>query len=139
MLANGAKLEFKKKSESGNTYTKLLGLKEIPEMGIDMEKVENSHLESEVKFYEMGIGDAGDMVYKFMYDNTGVDSPYRILRKAQEDGEVLSFRETLKDGTTSSFDGYASVKRTGGGVNGVIDFDLTIAISSNIVIVDPTV
>ena len=33
MLANGAKLEFKSKTVT--TYTKLKGLKEIPEIGVD--------------------------------------------------------------------------------------------------------
>ena len=41
MLANGAKLGYKKKGASGD-YTDLTGLKEIPELGEDPEKVENS-------------------------------------------------------------------------------------------------
>ena len=138
MLANGATLEYKKKSETSGTYTKLEGLKEIPEVGMDPEKVENTCLEDSVKQYEMGIGDAGDMTYKFKYDNTKDSSPYRVMRAAQDAGEVLSFKETLKDGTTTTFDGQVSVKRTGGGVNGVIEFNLNIALQSNLTITDPT-
>lgn len=33
MLANGAKLGYKKKSEASSTYKDLPGLKEIPELG----------------------------------------------------------------------------------------------------------
>lgn len=135
MLANGATLEFKKAGES--TYTKLLGLKELPEMGIDLEKVENTTLDDEMKQYEMGIGDAGDITYKFKYDNSTASSPYRLMRAAQESGEVLSFKETLKDGTTTSFDGQVSVKRTGGGVNGVIEFNLNIALKGSFAYTDP--
>lgn len=40
MLANGATLEYKKKGAT--TFTKLSGLKEIPEIGVDPEKVELS-------------------------------------------------------------------------------------------------
>lgn len=54
MLANGATLEYKKKSATESTYTKLKGLKEIPEMGVDPEKVENTDLDDTVKQYEMG-------------------------------------------------------------------------------------
>ena len=45
MLANGSKLGYRKHSGSdeGN-YTDLPGLKEIPEMGIEPEKVENTCL-----------------------------------------------------------------------------------------------
>lgn len=135
MLANGATLEYKKKGES--QFTKLPGLKEIPEMGTDPEKVENTCLEDKNKQYEMGIGDPGDIVYKFKYDNTSENSPYRLMRKAQENGDVLEFKETLKDGTTTSFSGQVNVKRTGGGVNGVIEFNLSIALSSDLTITDP--
>ncbi len=137
MLANGATLEYKEKGAEQATYTKLQGLKEIPEMGSDPEKVENTTLDDTLKQYEMGIGDAGDMTYKFKYDNMAADSPYRLMRKAQEDGKVLTFKETLKDGTTTEFDGQVSVKRTGGGVNGVIEFNLNIALQSNLTITDP--
>lgn len=137
MLANGATLAYKKKSESTSAFKTLKGLKELPEMGTDPEKVDNTTLEDTVKQYEMGIGDPGDVVYKFKYDNTSSDSPYRLMRAAQESGEVLTFKETLKDGTTTTFDGQVSVKRTGGGVNGVIEFNLSIALQSNLTIQDP--
>ena len=137
MLANGATLEYKTKS--GSSFIKLKGLKEIPEIGVDPEKVENTDLEDTQKVYEMGIGDPGDITYKFKYDNTENDSPYRVLRDYESTGEVLSFKETLKDGTTTEFSGQVSLKRTGGGVNGVIEFNLNIAVSSAFEITDPTV
>ena len=137
MLANGAKLEYK--GGSVQSFTKLEGLKEIPEMGSDPEKVENTTLDDTTKQYEMGIGDPGDIVYKFKYDNTSENSPYRLMRAAQEAGTVLDFQETLIDGTTTEFSGQVSVKRTGGGVNGVIEFDLSIALSSGLEITDPSV
>ncbi len=137
MLANGATLEFK--SKSVGDFTKLKGLKEIPEIGVDPEKVENTDLEDTQKVYEMGIGDPGDITYKFKYDNTSTDSPYRTLRAYETSGEVLSFKETLKDGTTTEFSGQISLKRTGGGVNGVIEFNLNIALASSFKITDPKV
>lgn len=136
MLANGAKLGYKK--PGGSTFTDLPGLKEIPEMGIEPEKVENSCLSDKNKQYENGIGDAGDLTYKFKYDNSKADCPYRIMRGAQESGEILSFQEKLVDGTTTEFDGQVSVKRTGGGVNGVIDFNLAISLQSDLKYTDPT-
>lgn len=137
MLANGAKLGFKK--SGGASFTDLPGLKEIPEMGIEPEKVENTCLTDKNKQYENGIGDPGDLVYKFRYENTKEDSPYRVMRKAQDSGEVLDFQETLIDGTTTEFSGQVSVKRTGGGVNGVVEFNLSIALQSELAVNDPTV
>lgn len=135
MLANGAKLGYKK--SGGATFTDLPGLKEIPEMGIEPEKVENTCLTDKNKQYENGIGDAGDITYKFKYDNSKADCPYRVMRAAQDSGEVLSFQETLFDGTTTEFDGQVSVKRTGGGVNGVIEFNLAISLQSDLKVTDP--
>lgn len=135
MLANGAKLGFKK--SGGSSFTDLPGLKEIPEMGIEPEKVENTCLTDKNKQYENGIGDPGDLVYKFRYENTKEDSPYRVMRKAQDSGEVLDFQETLIDGTTTEFSGQVSVKRTGGGVNGVVEFNLSIALQSELKVTDP--
>ena len=48
-----------------------------------------------------------------------------------------SIKETMKDGTTTEFDAEVSVKRTGGAVNGVIDFELTVFVQSDLKITDP--
>ena len=113
MLANGAKLGYKKKSEASSAYKDLPGLKEIPELGSEPEKVENTTLTDPHKMYELGIGDLPDMVYKYKYDNTKADSPYRVMRQAAEDKEVLSFEESDIDGTKIQYDAQVSVKRTG--------------------------
>lgn len=136
MLANGATLEYKEKGATGE-YTELLGLKEIPDCGVEPEKVENTDLKAKNKQYENGIGDLGDMKYKFKYDNTTASSPYRLMRAAQDANKVLSFRETLNDGTITEFDAQVSVKRTGGGVNGVIECEVTMSVQSDLDITDP--
>lgn len=136
MLANGAKLGYKKKD--GSTFTDLPGLKEIPEVGVEPEKVDNTCLTDPHKKYEMGIGDLPEMTYKFRYDNTKVDSPYRVMRKAQESMEVLTFQDKAIDGTTIEYDAQVTVKRTGGGVNGAIEFDLTMIVQSDLKYTDPT-
>ena len=91
MLANGTKLGYSKTAPSGSStsYTDLPGLKEIPDVGTDPEKVDNTVLTDKHKVYEKGIGDLPEMTYKFKYDNTKADSPYRTLRKADQDGTVL--------------------------------------------------
>ena len=136
MLANGAKLGYKKKGTEGE-YKDLPGLKEIPDIGVEPEKVENTCLTDKHKKYEKGIGDLPDMVYKFRYENDDANSSFRILKTAQESDEVLSFQETDPDGTIITFDSQVSVKRTGGGVNGAIDFEATMIVQSDIEYTDP--
>lgn len=133
MLANGIKLAF---SKTKGDYQNLLGLKEVPEFGIEPEKVENTTLADKVKKYEFGIGDAGELEYKFAYDNTTATSPYRVLRNAADNKEKLYFEQTYPDNTKVTFEGQVSVKLGGGGVNSVIEFTLKIALQSELTFVD---
>lgn len=139
MLANGTTLGYRKHTDSGSSaaYTDLAGLKEIPEVGTELEKVDNTDLSNSHKIYENGIGDLPDMVYKFKYDNTKANSPYRVMRDAAAKKEVWDFREKTKDGTVTEFTAQFSLKRTGGGVNGVIEFEVTMAVQSEIKQTDP--
>lgn len=133
MLANGITLSY---GETEGSYTKLVGLKEVPEFGIEPEKVENTTLADKVKKYEFGIGDAGELEYKFAYDNTTTTSPWRVLRKAADDKKKLFFKQAYPDGTEVTFEGQVSVKLGGGGVNSVIDFTLKIALQSELAFKD---
>jgi len=133
MLANGIKLAF---SETKGNYQNLVGLKEVPEFGIEPEKVENTTLADTVKKYEFGIGDAGELEYKFAYNNSSATAPYRILRNAADNKTKLFFEQTYPDNTKVHFEGQVSVKLGGGGVNAVIEFTLKIALQSELEFVD---
>lgn len=133
MLANGIKLAY---GTAKGTYTDLVGLKEVPEFGIEPEKVENTTLEDKVKKYEFGIGDAGELEYKFAYKNDGASAPYRVLRTAADNKTKLFFEQTYPDNTKVKFEGQVSVKLGGGGVNSVIEFTLKIALQSELEFTD---
>lgn len=135
MLANGIKLGYKVTPES--TFTELTGLKEVPEMGSDPEKVENTTLADTVKQYEYGIGDYGDLEFIFKYENKTATSPYRVLRALQEAKTAVDFEETFPDGTTFVWKAQVNVKVSGGGVNDPVDFTLTMALQSEITVTDP--
>ena len=139
MLANGATLGYRKHTSGENSaaYTDLPGLKEIPEVGVELDKEENTCLTDPHKMYEEGIGDLPDMKYKWKYDNSEVGSPYRLMRDAADKKEIWDFQEKTKDGTVTEFTAQFSVKRTGGGVNGVIEFEVTMAVQSEIKQTDP--
>lgn len=134
MLANGITLSYK---TTGETYTKLTGLKSVPDMGQDPEKVENTCLEDTTKKYEFGIGDYGDLEYKFKYENSSAKSSYRILRALADAKTVANFEQVYPDGTKFEFDAQCNVKLSGGEVNGVIEFTLQLALQSEITVTDP--
>lgn len=136
MLANGITLAMKKSGES--EYEILPGLKEVPELGADPEKVDNTTLGDSVKIYELGIGDAGDLAYKFKWENKTADSTYRKLRAVADTKETVSFKETFPDGTAFTFDAQCSLKVGGGGVNAAMEYTLNLGLQSDIAVENPT-
>ena len=136
MLANGATLGYKTTS-SGSSYTNLPGLKQIPDMGVELEKVENSCLTDSVKQYELGIGDAGDLDYVFKFENKSATDAYRVLNSYATAGTKLWFQEADADGTKYDFAGQVAVRRNGGGVNDPIEFTASIALQSAINVTNP--
>lgn len=136
MLANGITLAISETLGGAGQYKVLAGLKEVPEIGSNPEKVENTTLADTVKQYEPGIGDPGELEYKFKYENTE-DSSYRLLRKHANQKKVLAFKQTLADKTEISFEAIPVIKLGGGGVNAVIDFTLSVMLQSDITFKDP--
>lgn len=135
MLANDTTLGMKKKGES--SYTNLPGLKEVPELGVDPEKVDNTVLTDKMKHSELGIGDPGDLAYKFKWEN-GTNSSYRKLREVADAKDVVSFEQAFPDGTKFHFDAQCSVKVGGGGVNAAVDFTLTLGLQTDLIVTDPS-
>lgn len=133
MLANGATLGYK--AGTGNSYTNIPGLKELPDLGIEPELIENTALSDGNKQYEVGIGDPGNMEFKFKYANSNASDSYRVAKGLV--GTKKSYQVKLHDNTTFTFDGTAAVRVSGGGVNDPVEFTMTIAVQSDITIADP--
>ena len=134
MLANGITLKY---GESAEAVTTLIPeLKEVPELGTEPEKVENTTLLDKAKKYEQGIGDAGELEYKLKYLNKDAQSTYRKMRKFMENGTVVFFEHAYPDGTKVKFSGQVSVKVSGGGVNSVMETTLKITLRSELEFVD---
>jgi hypothetical protein len=136
MLANGATLGFSA-TASPTTYTNLTGLKEIPEMGNELEKVENTCLSDSSKQYEFGIGDYGDLEFKFKYDNSSATAPYRVMKGYEDSRTKLYFCLTYPDGTKFAWAAQVFTKLSGGSVNGALEFSLKMALQSNITPTNP--
>lgn len=137
MLANGSTLYYR--TEGSEEWIEAELLQEIPELGSEDEKVDMTHLKSKNKEYEYGIGDYGDLAYKFIYENSSATSPYRVFRQAQADKEILEFKHEYPDGLSYTFPAMCNVKLGGGGVNGGIMFTLNLAIKGEMAEEHPVV
>ena len=136
MLTNNATLGVKQ-TASAASYTNLPGLKEIPELGADPEKVENTCLTDTLMQYEMGIGDPGDMEFRFKLVNKAATDAYRILRTLETAKSTNEYQLQLADGTKYTFSAQVAIKVQGGGVNTAMDFTANMALQSAITITDP--
>ena len=128
---------FLMKKESG-AYTKLIDIKEFPDLGGSPEMLETTTLSDSMQTYIPGIQSLDALEFTANYtlaDFTalkaldGVENDYAVWFGGTESGGVLT--PTGSDGEFE-FKGQLSVFPVGGGVNEVVDMTITIAPSTPI-------
>jgi hypothetical protein len=133
LLSKNIKLGYS--AVPATTYTDLDDLMEIPEIGATVEKVEVTTLVDGTKRYINGVGDYGDLAFKFLYNNNAIGASFRVLKGFE--GTLKSWQITLPDGTKFAFTGTPNVKLDSAGVNAPLTYTLEIAINSAMVITNP--
>ena len=124
VISKGIKLSYK---TSGETYTELTNLQEIPELGGDAEAIEITTLADAAHMYTDGILNYGDSLsFVFLYEKTQFTTLQGLT------GSV-DFKVTLPDDSTCSFSGTCSVKLAGVGVNAALTYTLSIKPNSAMV------
>ena len=126
------------KSASESAYTKLIDIKEFPDLGGDPEMLETTTLSDKMQTYIAGIQSLDGLSFTANYDITnfkalkaleGKNEKYAVWFGGTEASNVLT--PTGSDGKFT-FDGQLSAYPTGGGVNEVVDIGITIAPSTPI-------
>lgn len=109
-------------------YTTLTNLQEIPEIGNGApEKVEVTVLTDNVKKYIAGLGDSGqDLAFKFLYEKTQFESLAGMA------GTSYSWKVTMPDGVTGTFNGVPAVKFDSASPNNAVTYTLTVIVESEI-------
>lgn len=136
LLTKGIKLSYKKQ---GSTYEEILNLQECPDLGGTAEKVDVTVLADGNKKYINGVKDFGDLAFKFLYDNSGATSNYRIVRGLEEAGSVVDWKVTFPDNTEFAFSGEVTTSIDGASVNNAITFTANITLNSDIAVTNPTI
>ena len=114
------------KLDVGNVQN-VSGLTDIPDMGATPEKLDVTTLADPSRQYIEGIKDFGDLEFTFIYESG--DGNYAQL--AALDGEQKCI-VTFPDDTQFIFYGEISLRIVGVGVNAVITFVMSVALSSDI-------
>ena len=126
------------KESSGETYTKLIDIKEFPDLGGEPEMLETTTLSDKMQTYIAGIQSMEGLSFSANYDMTeyqklkaleGKKESYAVWFGGTESGDTVT-----PDGSNGkfTFDGELSVYPVGGGVNEVVGMTVTIAPSTPI-------
>lgn len=132
LLSKGIKLSY-----FDTAFVDLPNLQEIPELGAIAEKIEVTVLSDASKKYINGLKDYGDLEFKFLYVNATATDSFRVLSAFEAGATTEQFQVELPDGATFTFSGQVSVKLDSVAVNAPLTFTVGIAMSTEIVVVDP--
>ena len=133
ILSKGITLSYKK----NETYVVIPDLQEVPDVRGPAVKVDVTTLADGNYRYINGIKDFGDLAFKFLYDNAGETSNYRIGRGLEEAEQVVAWKMDFPDGTSFAFKGEPSTTIDGQSVNSAITFTLNITLNSEITVSNP--
>lgn len=138
MAISTYKVFLMKKGASADTYEKLVDIKEFPDLGGEPEMLETTTLSDNMQTYIAGIQSLDGLSFTANYDMTdfqklkaleGKTDSYAVWFGGIESGGVVT-----PDGSNGKFefDGQLSVYPVGGGVNEVVDMNISIAPSTPI-------
>ena len=138
MAISTYKVFLMKKGTEPDTYEKLVDIKEFPDLGGEPEMLETTTLSDNMQTYIAGIQSLDGLSFTANYDMTdfqklkaleGKPDSYAVWFGGQESGGVVT-----PDGSNGKFefDGQLSVYPVGGGVNEVVDMNISIAPSTPI-------
>ena len=129
---------MKRADSSGDTWGKLVDIKEFPDLGGEPEMLETTTLSDNMQPYIAGIQSLDGLTFTANYDKEdfqtlkaleGKENDYAVWFGGTGDAGSLT-----PDGSNGkfSFKGQLSVFPVGGGVNEVVDMSITIAPSTPI-------
>lgn len=126
ILTKGITLGYAAKGTS--EFKTLTNLQEIPEIGNGApEKVEVTVLTDSSKKYIAGLGDSGqDLAFKFLYEKAQFEELIEI-------DATQTWKVSMPDGVTATFDGVPSVKFDSASPNNAVTYTLTVIVESEIV------
>ena len=115
----------------GSTYTKLIDIKDFPDLGGAPEMLETTTLSDSMQTYIPGIQSLDGLEFTANYTKTDFDA-LKLLEGKEEEYAVY-FGEDGADGIFE-FKGYLSAFPVGGGVNEVVSMTISIAPSTPITV-----
>ena len=142
MAISTYKVFLMKKASTGDTYEKVIDIKDFPDLGGAPEMLETTTLSDKMQTYIPGIQSLDALEFTANYTKAdyttlkaleGKEESYAVWFGGTESGGVLT--PTGSDGKFE-FQGQLSAFPVGGGVNEVVDMTVTIAPSTPITVAE---
>lgn len=122
VLSKGIKVEYK--NSSGTSWTEVLNVQSIPDLGGIKESVEITTLADAAHTYRTGLINNGDSLdFTVLYDKTEFNRMKALSGSYQW---KVTLPDDPTDPTECTFSGESSVKLNGVGVGGVLVYTLSI-------------
>lgn len=118
-------------------FTDMAGLQEVPAMLGKPSKIDVTCLSDSVKKSIFGIKDLGDLQFKFVYDNSGSTSNFRVLKGYTDNKTLVWFQVSFPDGTKFTFSAYVNVETDAAQVDKALGFTCSLALQSEITVTNP--
>ena len=126
--------------KSGNTYSKLVDIKEFPDLGGDPDVLETTTLSHEMQTFILGIQSNDGLSFTANYDKTDYNTLKGLEGTEQDFAVWFGGTDNASTGVATptgsngkfSFKGEISTHVSGGGVNEVVDMAIMIAPTSPI-------
>ncbi len=137
-ILNGTKLEYKEKS--GNAYTRLYGLKTIPDIGGTPNKIDTTNLDNEE--YEtnmMGLKPAPDMDFEFDMENPSATANIKKVSDMEDAGTSYDWKLTYSNGIVATWASPVKTTIKGGSSGELTGFTMHLAPEEEIQVTIPTI
>lgn len=117
--------------------TSLNYVTDIGDIGAAPSELDATCMKDTMKKTVPGVQDTKAFEVTFLFDNSAADSDYRVLKKLQDAGEVVSVEVKFPDGTAFQTTGYVSVMVSGAKVDELVSAKLTVSLQSDWTVTDP--
>lgn len=117
------------KSTNGSSYTKLVDVKEVPDLQSAPDALETTTTSDAAQTYIMGIKNSDSMEFTCNYDQSDYQTIFAL--EGTEQYLAIYFGNDLAGGDGKfTFKGYVAVTVSGAGVNEVVEMTVTVVPST---------
>lgn len=122
LLSKGTVLSYK----NGEVYVDVAGVKGIPQVGGDPERVDVTTLVDDKRKYIAGIEDTDNLEFAIVYQTANFTTIHALV----ETGTEAEFKVVYPDGMAVTFTGQPKFKFSAAEINGALEFTLVVVVSA---------